>query len=423
MGSYVSLNYFKDIEYEYWNGTKEQADNRVLTELAMHAIYEKYPNYNAEEPGKHPGDINKVNIALKELTGKEYLEPLDLATNDFLGYNKEKDIYEFDNGDGFIVPGLCLDISDISFKNGIYYVTCVYCFPGDYFENSDIVNLAQYRSTFELKINEKYDYFKYRIVNFDTLTSVKIKEKEDNVKIDEDLNTNNTLNETNNMISTNTISNTVSNSVAIIPGNDIQEEYSGITYVDGKEYDRKLVDFFKYIVRLNFHKDLDSVSHFTQKEYENESKILAALEIVDKTSITYEEQGRILWELIGTTEYPLKSSHIIVGDWGEGRYFYIGDKNSHYARPVIEQIFIKSQDTEKCVAEVVYRQRQEDTEKFVVTIEYSQNKNYIYSKYKCLNADNLNSSPYYNTNSATVDVPDIIVENISKTPETDINNQ
>ena len=100
------------------------------------------------------------------MTGKEYNEPLDLYQNDFYYYNKEEKQYECDSGDSFMVPSMCLDIKDITYKNGVYNVTCIYCHPGSLFDYSELVNMAQYETTFKLEINDDYEYAKYKILNF-----------------------------------------------------------------------------------------------------------------------------------------------------------------------------------------------------------------------------------------------------------------
>ena len=77
-------------------------------------------------------------------------------------YDKDKDSYLTE---GFSANnGICLDIEDISYKDGIYSVKFIYCFSGS--EDPDsFEKLSKYEATIQLKINENAEYSKYKIVS------------------------------------------------------------------------------------------------------------------------------------------------------------------------------------------------------------------------------------------------------------------
>lgn len=390
LSNYVALNYFNDNSDRIVNGTEEENNNRLLAELGVRMVYDKLWYENTNTSLLDAGDINKVNVALKEITGESIEEPLDLPDNDFLFYNKEKDIYQFDNGDSFLVPGLCLDVTDITYKNGIYEVTCIYCYPGSAYENSDIVNMAQYRTILKLKINENYEYAKYQIVNIDDISSIKIKDSD---KVTGDVTneiSNTTTNTTANIIaSTNT--NTVTNTTVINATNNNTNTNATVN-IYGNTYEKELVDFLKYMVRINFFEDLDSVTkYFTVTEYQNEMKILAALELSGKDILSYEEYSQIQKELTGDSTQRLDSSHIVIKNQDEG-YSYIS-KNYQSKAELYRIVNIKKENG-IYYAKVIYRQISGDDRMFMTTVAYKENTNYKYSKYQCINSSNLQRKTY-----------------------------
>ena len=322
LSKYVALNFYNDTDsIQYVDGTKEEAENSVLVELAMDLIYDKMFESNGDYTLENSGEINAVNAAMHEITGENYTGVIDMIDEHYLYYNKDTNSYDFKPGDGFVVPGLCLDISDISYKNGIYTVTCVYCFPGmvDYEEGS-IGTLEQYKSTFELKINEDPVFAKYRIVNFNNLTSEKVKEA-DKVEPDhgdKDLPTNTVTKPSTNTIS-NTISNTVTNTTTVINPSD--EKINEANYFS----------FLEDVVCVNFFNDQNSTTeHHTKEEYENEMKLISAFEIVGGDFMTYEQQHQVFKELYNIDQKNVKGANIVVKNTGTG-YKYISKQYQAFA--------------------------------------------------------------------------------------------
>lgn len=137
--------------------TKGQFINNNLVQCAIEsAENEKF--YDAEY-GVSP---EKMNRAIKEMTGLEVKDRLDVAST-FYEYNKDADAYWHANGDGRIVAR-CLNITDISYEDGIYTVDYQYFYTGDD-AITRIKNTDAYESTIQFKINEDYEYIKYKIVS------------------------------------------------------------------------------------------------------------------------------------------------------------------------------------------------------------------------------------------------------------------
>ena len=393
LSTYVALNYLDDEGSGFWEGTKEQGFNRLLVESAMHLAYQKEFAENDKVQYGSLGKLEVVNKVLKEMTGKEYTEPLDLYKDDFYYYNKEEKRYECDNGDSFMVPSMCLDIKDITYKNGVYEVTCIYCHPGSFFEYSDLVNMAQYETTFKLEINDDYEYAKYKILNYDELEGKLVKESEkvtgDDLENDiEEPEKDNSNNETTNTVvvpdkdttnneNSNNNSNTVTNEKA---------------YVNGRVYEKELVEFLEDIVRVNFHNDKGSVTeYYTADEYEDEMKLLAALEISGKDVVPFEEAKSILTELMSDTRTYSNYAHTVVKTENNG-YGYIS--KNYLCSAKLHKILSIKEENGINTATVVYKQRAMDEDLYIVDVEYVENKIYSYSKYKCLNIDSLDSKSY-----------------------------
>lgn len=128
-----------------------------------------------EEYGVSP---EKMNKAIKEMTGLEVKEQFEIAST-FYEYNKNTNRYSHFNGDGQIVAK-CLNITDISYEDGIYTVDYQYFYPGDDFLTR-IKNKDAFESTLQFKINENYEYIKYQIVSdIYNLKSKKIVNTEEN---------------------------------------------------------------------------------------------------------------------------------------------------------------------------------------------------------------------------------------------------
>lgn len=162
--------------------TKGQFINNNLVQCAIECT--KNEDFYDAEYGVGP---EKMNKAIKEMTGLEVKDRLDVAST-FYEYNKDADAYWHANGDGSIAAR-CLNITDISYEDGIYTVDYQYFYTGDD-AITRIKNTDAYESTIQFKINEDYEYIKYKIVSdVYNLKSKKIvddtKEDDKNVVVDE----------------------------------------------------------------------------------------------------------------------------------------------------------------------------------------------------------------------------------------------
>lgn len=185
LSNYAVLNSYEDMKEDIAQygeiPTKEQYINYNLVECAMEYIYTKNEGeYNIDF------SLEKVNAVIKEITGMDLEKPLDMQDG-FYYYDEENRRYDNEAGDGGI-SALCLNITDISYEDGIYTVDYQYCYPGeaDFLDNT-IDNLPVYKSTLQFKLNENYVYTEYCIVSdVYNLKSKKVKEKTSNVEINEE---------------------------------------------------------------------------------------------------------------------------------------------------------------------------------------------------------------------------------------------
>ena len=165
LGLYANL-----LSYDSFNAadymSKKEFKETTLVELAMLKLLEK-DDYQTRADNEY--SIKEVHKAIEELCGTYYEDPIKLEYS-IIYFDEEKKCYAWDAGDG-LGPALCLDVKDIEFKDGIYKVNFIYCFASDidYLENS-IESLDKYEATLELSINSNYEFFKYRIVNFDDMS-------------------------------------------------------------------------------------------------------------------------------------------------------------------------------------------------------------------------------------------------------------
>lgn len=175
LSNYAVLNSYEDRK-EIINQydvvpTKEQYINYDLVECAIEYIYSKEANTTNID-----FSLEKVNAVIKEITGMELNSPLDMQDG-FYYYDEENKKYDHDIGDSNNAA-LCLNITDISYEDGIYTVDYQYCYPGetDYLDNK-MDKLPVYEETLQFKLNENYVYTEYCIVSdIYNLKSKKIKE-------------------------------------------------------------------------------------------------------------------------------------------------------------------------------------------------------------------------------------------------------
>lgn len=236
LGVYMNLRFWRDITGSKYQ-TKDEFIEQELVEIASMLIAEK------EE---YADDIDytfkKMHKAMKEFSGKDIEEPITNLENSIIYYDKATNSYMFEPGDG-IGPGLCLDISDITFLNGIYTVEFTYCYTRND-EDSDIQNNDLYTTTMKFKLNKDYTYTKYCIVDLDdfvynysevnkynnntVINNNSVANNITNSIVTEDIKENTISNTIKNNASTNTISNITKNENTI--GNNYQN--IDITKVD-----------------------------------------------------------------------------------------------------------------------------------------------------------------------------------------------
>lgn len=185
LSNYAVLNSYEDMKESVAQydviPTKEQYINYNLVECAMEYIYTKN-----EKETNIDFSLKKVNEVIKEITGMDLEGPLDMQDG-FYYYDEENKRYDNEAGDGGI-SALCLNITNISYEDGIYTVDYQYCYPGeaDFLDNT-INNLPVYESTLQFKLNENYVYTEYCIVSdIYNLKSTKVKENTSNVEINEE---------------------------------------------------------------------------------------------------------------------------------------------------------------------------------------------------------------------------------------------
>lgn len=212
--------------------------------------------------------VEETNLAIKEYLGESYSKALKLPENAFCYYDEEQDMYLYEAGDAF-VNALCIEIEDLTFQNGVYTATFIYCYPSesDYIDNT-IGSLAMYRTTMKFKINEEYIYSKYCLIDADKIESEMIRQainQDTNIPIEDSENNEEDEDEE---LGNNEDINTNTNPTIPNTNNNISIAQSDL--INAAE---------KYIL-LNFYKDRDvHTQYYTDEQYRNEMKILAAFQL------------------------------------------------------------------------------------------------------------------------------------------------
>ncbi len=169
LGRYINFNMCKDYP-EIIESSLENKINELKVGVAMGFIYDKYyEEYpNAQDMPYYEAD--EVHKVIKEMFGEEIKEPITNFDGNFV-YNSENNEYEQVHTEPtYSISKLCLEISDIKYKDGIYTITYVYCYDDEsYIENpdNDFEDIEQYRTTIKIKLNDDYEYTKYCIVDMD----------------------------------------------------------------------------------------------------------------------------------------------------------------------------------------------------------------------------------------------------------------
>ena len=92
---------------------------------------------------------------------------IKLDENSIYNYIKYLDDYQQKTDPGIRKIGICFDINDILYKDGIYTVKFVYCLSTYYNEEYDenVESLPKYEATAKLMINSNTEYSKYKIID------------------------------------------------------------------------------------------------------------------------------------------------------------------------------------------------------------------------------------------------------------------
>ena len=106
-------------------------------------------------------DVNEAIESILDIKAAE----LDMSTVDYYKKitNNGTDYYQFNVAGDVLFRGECIDVSNISFCNGIYTVTYSYWFPPDDPE-ADINQFEIFEQTISLKLNENAKYSKFKIM-------------------------------------------------------------------------------------------------------------------------------------------------------------------------------------------------------------------------------------------------------------------
>lgn len=163
----VLANYIRIFMYEDLNAveTRFHTPQEYRNEQEAVIAFEYYRKNNQT----YQANVNEIHKIIKEFTGENITNRLDLS-NITLKYNEDQNEYEYINKYSEPRKALCLDVTNITYKDGIYKATFIYCYPTeDDYKYNNIENLDQFEATMELSINKEYNYAKYRIVNLDAI--------------------------------------------------------------------------------------------------------------------------------------------------------------------------------------------------------------------------------------------------------------
>lgn len=289
--------------------TRREEHNVQLALIAMNYIYEKeYNPIIKNEEIKYTK--TKIDKAIKELIG----DNIELANNDIIYFDDKTDEYKY--GTSYVQEeAICIEIEELIFENGVYTATITYCLVADGMELEDVFEEnAIYRTTIKFKINDSYTYSKYLLINADEMQSeiarqpiantefpkFEIEEDENsatkwpeilyqnevventikNETPDSNTNTLNTNQSPSNVImniippksdSNSNVDNTVDVEIKVEPTNNNQ--------TISNEKITELKDTVEKYILMNFYKDRDAISHYTEEEYENEMKVLTAFKL------------------------------------------------------------------------------------------------------------------------------------------------
>ena len=168
LGYVGDLNTFEDNNYAKENINKQDfLTNEKMMIASMYTNLDRkndYVTYN----------LNDIKKAAKEMFNEDInLEVIVKQKNSPIFYNKEIDAY-IDGGGDATYSVYVTKIESQTNSEGIYNVTFLYGYPseGDFIDNT-LGDCDCYRTTVKIKVNEKYQYSKYQLVN-SNLSSEKV---------------------------------------------------------------------------------------------------------------------------------------------------------------------------------------------------------------------------------------------------------
>ena len=176
LGEYVNLNTYDVVFDRVSYATKEEWQNAMKVKIAMDLIYKKEIDNSKNSEISY--GTSKVNKAINEFTGENISGKIKLPNEGPLHYNEKTKSYEYMSENGY-GEGLCINIENIKYNNGIYEVKFTYCYTtNSTYSSGDIDKLALYETTMKFKLNKDYIYTKYCLVDIDKIEYKKIKESE-----------------------------------------------------------------------------------------------------------------------------------------------------------------------------------------------------------------------------------------------------
>ena len=166
LGNYVMINYFDDVIINRQTGVPK---NEYIDAFMVDMVVSKYGSLNNYE----------ANEALHEIYGRDKAAPINISSSisNIAKYNQSTGKFE-GRSDADYPYGYCINIGDIKFENGVYTVTFSYCYLGDDGDimSNKIMNANLYETTFKFKLNEQYKYYRYQVLDINSITSQLVKE-------------------------------------------------------------------------------------------------------------------------------------------------------------------------------------------------------------------------------------------------------
>ncbi|MBR3002033.1 MAG: hypothetical protein IKF38_00435 [Clostridia bacterium] len=180
--SQIELKKYLSIFSQLNNGSTEDAQ---LVRVAWDIFEMNFPDEK-----KH-STLDETNQIIREFYGdKAVFETVEPAPDtrggplESIKTTKESGVMPSYQANGYIIDndltdyqiGLCLKISDIKYKDGIYTVKYIYTlYRKAYVEDDEIEDQPQYETTIKLKRNDNAKYSKYQVVSIEAGKEIKEK--------------------------------------------------------------------------------------------------------------------------------------------------------------------------------------------------------------------------------------------------------